>query len=91
MATVCCKRLTGKKAPQLSTEWRGFTLVCYEKFERIETSQFQVIVLLKNDFYRESIEIIYFSMFSAEVVVSILLCCMLSITAESPMATEAPL
>ncbi len=34
-----------------------FTLVCYEKFERIETSQF-LNCFTKHVFYRESIEIV---------------------------------
>ena len=37
------------------------TLVCYEKFERIETSQFRCRCFTKHDFYRESIEIFLFN------------------------------
>lgn len=61
-----CHRVFGLKGRQtakriraagLATDSPFSTLVCYEKFERIETSQFQNC-FTKHDFlYRESIEI----------------------------------
>ena len=40
----------------LATDSPFSTLVCYEKFERIETSQLQGCFVLLNMIYRESIE-----------------------------------
>lgn len=44
------------RATGLATDSPFSTLVCYEKFERIETSQLQGCFVLLNMIYRESIE-----------------------------------
>lgn len=44
------------RAAGLATDSPFSTLVCYEKFERIETSQLQGCFVLLNMIYRESIE-----------------------------------
>jgi hypothetical protein len=47
-----------KRPPSTLEDGRTSALVCYEKFERIETSQFRC-VLLNMIIYRESIEMFY--------------------------------